>query len=427
MLALAPDASSVKAGQGLATPTKWISVHHHKSVLWGECKGSGSTPYRTQIDLSEPAFKCSCPSRKFPCKHGIGLFLIYVTTINKFVDAPPPGWVLQWFESRKKKSENTTEKKPVNAKTQAKRVADRESKITAGLAETELWLRDIIRNGLSSLDNQPASFWERAISRMIDAQAPGIARMIRKAANIPLIDENSQIRLLEKLSKIYLAIEGYKNINDLTPATQADIKSVIGWTVNQDELLQSEGLRDRWKVLGKYENEEDKIKIQRTWLYGDTSGKFALILSFAAAKQSLDMSLLIDTIIDAEIVFYPGAYPLRGLIKERHSSPESMNGYPPGYGIPEIFDTYANATSQNIWIDSIPVMLTSVIPFYNSDDKGILSDSDGYSLNIRDGFDYQWELLAISGGRGLSIFGEWDGESFLPLSVQGKNQILYMY
>ena len=75
IVALAPDAGSVKAGRELATARKWVSLGRSEQAVWGECQGSGAKPYQTKIDLSEPAFQCSCPSRKFPCKHALGLLL----------------------------------------------------------------------------------------------------------------------------------------------------------------------------------------------------------------------------------------------------------------------------------------------------------------------------------------------------------------
>ncbi|MGB8191873.1 MAG: SWIM zinc finger family protein, partial [Chitinophagaceae bacterium] len=73
ILALAPDESSKKSGKELSNASKWVSKGANETALWGECKGSGSKPYQTQVDLANIAFKCSCPSRKFPCKHGLGL------------------------------------------------------------------------------------------------------------------------------------------------------------------------------------------------------------------------------------------------------------------------------------------------------------------------------------------------------------------
>lgn len=76
VLALAPDASSAKSGKDLSAPRKWKSLGANDACGCGEIQGSGKSPYQTSIDLSEPAFKCTCPSRNFPCKHGLGLFLI---------------------------------------------------------------------------------------------------------------------------------------------------------------------------------------------------------------------------------------------------------------------------------------------------------------------------------------------------------------
>jgi hypothetical protein len=80
VLRLAPDASSAESAQGLAQVRKWASLGADAEAVWGECQGSDAKPYQVQIALAEPAFKCSCPSRKFPCKHGLGLLLILSAT-----------------------------------------------------------------------------------------------------------------------------------------------------------------------------------------------------------------------------------------------------------------------------------------------------------------------------------------------------------
>src|SRR5712671_5336003 len=104
VLALAPDPASAKAGQGLSNPGKWLKLHCTERSVWGEVQGSGKDPYRTQADLLGPAFHCSCPSRKFPCKHGLGLMLTFAGWPAKMSIKPnpclqgnfrqnlPPGW-----------------------------------------------------------------------------------------------------------------------------------------------------------------------------------------------------------------------------------------------------------------------------------------------------------------------------------------------
>src|SRR5512134_13753 len=214
ILALAPDASSAQAGKTLATPHKWLSLGRDNRSVWGECHGSGAKPYQTQIDLSEPAFKCSCPSRKFPCKHALGLFLLLADKPATIKSSMPPAWVIDWLHTRDERAQKQAEKKerpptPVDTEAQGKRAAKREAKIDAGIDELDVWLRDLIRSGLAKAQTQPNSFWGTPAARLVDAQAPGLARRVRELATIPASGPGWQERLLDRLSCLHLLIEGY--------------------------------------------------------------------------------------------------------------------------------------------------------------------------------------------------------------------------
>ncbi len=105
VLALAPDASSAKAATGLLADGKWDTLGADARALWGECKGSGAKPYQVQVELGALASRCSCPSRKFPCKHGLALMLMYAQGNPRFASASaPPDWVTQWLVSRQERS-----------------------------------------------------------------------------------------------------------------------------------------------------------------------------------------------------------------------------------------------------------------------------------------------------------------------------------
>lgn len=241
ILALAPDASSAKNGKALATPRKWLSLGKNEQAVWGECQGSGKTPYQAQIDLTETAFRCSCPSRKFPCKHGLGLFLLSSSEPTAFTSNTPPEWVSEWLNTRsQKRAKKSAPAAPVvNPAAQAKRSQQRYKKVEAGIQDLELWLRDLVRQGLAAVQSQPYSFWDGVAARMVDAQAPGIARQLREMASIPHSGASWQERLLSQLGRLHLLIQGFKHLNTLPAATQADIRSLIGWTQSQEELLAS--------------------------------------------------------------------------------------------------------------------------------------------------------------------------------------------
>ena len=121
IIQLAPDAASVKAGKGLATRAKWVLLEHSDRAICGHCQGSGKTPYQTVIDTKNVAFKCSCPSRKFPCKHGLGLLFLYAAQAEQFKEADEPEWVTSWLSKREEKAEKK-EQKPFGGEDGVRRI-----------------------------------------------------------------------------------------------------------------------------------------------------------------------------------------------------------------------------------------------------------------------------------------------------------------
>jgi hypothetical protein len=428
ILALAPDASSAKSGQGLAAARHWVTLGSDEKSVWGECQGSGKNPYQTQIDRSEPAFKCSCPSRKFPCKHGLGLFLLFAAQAEQFQKNPPPQWVSDWLDSRSKRAEQQAEKQIkkseeiADPQAQEKRTANREAKVVAGISELELWMRDLIRNGLAAAQNQTNNFWENPAKRMIDAQAPGLARIVREMRGDIVLGERGYTQLLQKLGELHLLIEGFKRLDSLPETTQADIRTQIGFTQNQDELLKQNGVKDQWFVLGQRLTEEDRIRVQATWLRGITSERDALILHFAHASQPLDVSWVTGSAVEAELVFFPSAVPLRALVKERF---ETTAEAPKTFATIAIAtENYAAAFAANPWLERFPFALGNVIPIRVSETQWIIRDEANHVLPLTPNFSKPWELLALSGGHPVQLFGEWDGENLLPLSVWATGKIV---
>ena len=105
ILSLAPDAATARRGEALGTIRKWRNLEGNPKALWGECKSSGASFYKTYIDLNGPAFKCNCPSRKFPCKHAIGLLYLYINNSDAFrVTDDMPADLSAWMENRKNKT-----------------------------------------------------------------------------------------------------------------------------------------------------------------------------------------------------------------------------------------------------------------------------------------------------------------------------------
>ncbi len=426
ILALAPDSSSASAGRGLAAKKNWVSLGKTDTAIWGECQGSGKNPYQTRIDPLEPAFKCSCPSRKFPCKHGLGLFLLLQSDAAAFTENSPPAWVTQWLEGRVKRSDAKETKKAevaADPKANKKRIAARAKKVSAGLVELSVWLRDLVRTGLSSVQNKPYSFWDGMGARLIDAQAPGAARMVRELAGIASSGEGWSDTLLERMARIHLLCEAYSRIETLPEAAQADVRTAIGFTQNQDELLEQDGVEDRWHVLGIVEERLDRLRSRRAWLRGEKSRQYAMLLDFAHGNTPFERILEPSSVLDGELVFFGSNRPTRAVIKKAEREPETVTKKLEGLADFEaMLETYAKAIAAQPWLERIPVTVSSLIPD-KIGEKWLLRDSGDQILALHSSYAQMPTLLAISGGHPLTVFGEFDGQTLLPLMLHSSDGI----
>src|SRR3954471_3121456 len=104
-LNLTEDEQTRRDGAKLATRAKWSTTGVDDEALWGLCQGSGKDPYRVCVDKSELAYRCSCPSKKFPCKHAMALLLLFAKDSKPFAQSTAPAWVTEWLDARQKRTE----------------------------------------------------------------------------------------------------------------------------------------------------------------------------------------------------------------------------------------------------------------------------------------------------------------------------------
>lgn len=425
---MAPDESSKKSGKELANPSKWVKREISERAIWGECQGSGKLPYQTQVDLINVAFKCTCPSRKFPCKHGLGLLLLLARDKKIFTPSQEPDWVTAWIDNRSKKEEQKTDKKEkakkVDPAAQEKRQQNRLKRVEEGMTDLRLWLKDIVRNGLVNIPGKDPGYFESMARRMVDAQAPGLAGMVRSLGSINLFQDGWQTYFLDQLLRIYLVLEGFTQLSTLSQDLQDELMSLIGFTQNQDEIKSEAGIRDDWFVLAKRTDKEDNLTTERNWLYGSNSKRFALILQFYVKGQFPEINLMPGSTVDASLVYFKGANPLRALIKQQFGLRAATNIE----GLKNWSDASAHISevhASNPWMYNIPVLIENVTPVKSSN-EWILKDEQGKGVNIRSGNQSLWKLMAISGGLPLRVFAIGKENNFEPLGtwVNGQYKLL---
>jgi hypothetical protein len=428
VLAQAPDASSASAGKKLASTKQWRNLGRNEEALWGECQGSAL--YQVRVDLSSLSVKCSCPSHKFPCKHGLGLMLLAATTPGALAEGQPPEWVADWLAKRHAAAEShkaaAAAKPPeVVAAEKAKRADKRLAQVARGVEQLDLWLSDLMRNGLASVETQPSTFWEAQAARMVDAKAPGIAGRLRRMAGIPGSSRDWPERLLDELGRLALLTHAFSRLDKLEPPLQEDVRQLVGWTLDQDEVAQL-GTRvvDDWAVLGQWTEAEERVRTQRTWLRGISSGQSALVLQFAVNAMPFPELIVSGIRTHAELIFWPSACPVRARIETREGTPEPLEGALPGaQPIAAALAGIAASLARQPWQDHSLCMLGPVIPLHlddNDGDRWLVRDEDGAALPLAGGA--HWKLLAVSGGRPVELAGEWDGYTLRPLGVMADGR-----
>jgi len=371
---LAPKPTAFTAGKKLSPANKWSIASKSARVLWGEIKGSGKTPYKVQVDLQSVAYKCTCPSRQFPCKHAIGVMLLLANDPSAIKEeSSEPEWVQEWMDKREAKAskvneETTKEYTPkelekqekAREKTQQKRVDE----VNAGVAELELWIKDIARTGFLELSSKPQAEFTKVIKRMVDAKAPALANWVRELKELDYSDKDKwHDRSLHITARLYLLLQAYKNIDSLSPLWQSTIRNLIGWSQSPKELLNdsnAETIHDTWIVAGQEEETVDNIAVQKNWLLGCTSNRSALILHFATQFSHFETAILPGSIITAELAFFPSVTPLRAVIKKQESLENHLQTMPNMCNsFDEILSLNTNLLSKNPFTQDLLITLNN--------------------------------------------------------------------
>jgi hypothetical protein len=450
VLALAPDASSQRAAAGLARPAPWSGTGAAGGLVWGRFAGSGQRPYQAIADLAGPAYTCSCPSRKFPCKHVLGLLLAWSQGGVPEVDEPSD-YARAWQQGRAAAAvrrgaagagggadgEGGAESAPgvmtggmggaegapgERRAAAARRSQQRAGRVAAGVAELQMWLRDQVMAGLSGASASRYGHADAIAARMVDAQAGGLAGILRRLSVIPATGDGWPGRLLGEYAQLHLLARAHDRLDALPAGLAAVVRSRIGYTTGRDAVLATPPVTDRWQVIAVRDLPDAPIPARRTWLRGRETGRYALLLSFAPGGYfgaNPDAVLAVGAGLHADLHYYPAPPPVRAVIGTRHGPPG--RGPRPGgpADLAALLGDWAAALAQDPWLTEWPALLAGTP--VEAGGRWYLADSSGAAVPLL-GQDSLWLLLAVSGGHPVTVAGEWSPAGLMPLTVWHGNR-----
>jgi hypothetical protein len=273
----------------------------------------------------------------------------------------------------------------------------------------------MVHTGLAELPNRPKTYWQRMIDRLVDARVHEVAAQLREISTLPGARPDWATEVLRRIGRLYLLTQGFQRFDTLPLPNQADLQAAVGWLPDLDY---ENPANDDWIVLGRSLRTVDKSQIHATWLIGRTSQRFALLEQVVRKATETVTLLPTGAIVSAEMIFRHSAAPIRAVTGHVRSIALATT---PATTVPltitSAHTAYRVAIAANPWIDRFPMLLRAALPAKSSTGWTLVATDDAV-LPLDETFSVGWHLLALSGGRALDLFGEWDGAFLQPLSVQ---------
>lgn len=316
---LAPDAASMAAARKLINPKKWSDHGRKDNLIWAHAHGSGKKPYYTVSQEDGQGYKCSCPSRKFPCKHVLALLLQDIQSSELFPKTEAPDWVEE-FSARKTKAAKAAVTKAANIGT-PKKAASKTRENTAqtaaeGCKELENWIEDRLRLGLEDLLQDTKTF-ETIAARLNDAKAAALAGRV---LTIPQILKSTPPRqrldaCIMELGRLVALCRAFAH-----NAQDVRLMGEVTPVPSKDDILinhKPETLTTQWLSLGA-----STLPLQGGFTQVTTHFVSLEEERFCETRTNVKVGAQISplvsagSVVKAKATFYPAIFPMRAWMED---------------------------------------------------------------------------------------------------------------
>lgn len=387
---IAPDQASLSAAKKLLSANKWQGQGFCPTThtAWGECQGSGSKPYYVVVDVVDIGYKCTCPSRKFPCKHALALMWRYVSDSSPFIDATTPEWVSDWLGRRRKtktvSTDTTTDaatrpkksialtdtdeqKADIDPKKQAaaqKRSqtakANTDAQISTGLQEFAKWLEDQVHMGVGAFLDHAHERCRQGASRLVDAKATALSSVVDELPALLLNTPKTYRanRVLGEFGRWYLLMMAWQKTPDDPDVRRAIIKAEDKQVVLDDPNALS--VMGTWQVVGeRTQTRKDGLISQAVFLVkvaDDTktpqtkqTPNVAMLQDFYHPTSGIKHTSQLGAYMTGRLVYYPSAVPYRAFFDTVQTLPRfSQMYYDPNTDNPNADDHSVDKLSTQV-------------------------------------------------------------------------------
>ena len=257
ILAMSPNASAVANAKKICSSGSFVKLAHSSddTFYMGECKGSGKSNYIVSadfVDEENPVIRCTCPSRQFPCKHGLAL-LFEIADEKTFEECEIPEDILAKREKKEKakakkesaeKTEGTEKEKKAPSKVSKAARTKKINKQIEGLDLIKKITSQLLKVGLSTMGTVSLKEYKDIVKQLGDYYLPGPQILFQR---------------------LMLEVQQYKEDQDTKHYQQA-----------LDCLKKLRAIEKKGREYLKAELEKENLEISDNTLYEDLGGVWKL-------------------------------------------------------------------------------------------------------------------------------------------------------
>jgi hypothetical protein len=256
--------------------------------------------------------------------------------------------------------------------------------------------------------------------RLTDARAGALANRVRRLAGKVGAEPEWHDTVLAEMGVLHLLAQAGQRVPQLPSSLADGVAVACGWQVRKADVEASAPHTDRWLVTGRSDVREDLVEVRRVWLRGTRSGAWAMVLSFAAYRQALDASLVVGSIVDADLHRYPGSAQ-RAIVGMVHDvqgdadvSTAALSAATSTGGVCELVGA---VLAGEPWLERVPAIVRSAIT--RADGEWLLTDDEGSLVIAPESArsDAVATLLAATCGAPATVAVEWTHRGVVPLTV----------
>lgn len=411
---LAQNSSAIKNGKDLVKKNSFplLCQSDDGTIIFGECKGSGKEPYRCSIDWQQegnPVFRCTCPSRQFPCKHNLGLMYAF-TSGKTFVTASIPPDILEKREKAEKRDEKKKaadpEAPPVKRKTNKSTLMKKIASQLEGISIAEKLILQLVSSGLGSLDKKALQTADEQAKQLGNYYIPGIQAALKELTLLFRVEENREaaysvaIEQLTTLQSLIKKSREYLNSRlenpDLPIDSESTLEEWIGHAWQIAELREQGRVRSDAELLQlafrSYTDQARGEFIDEGYWSDLQSGQIHLTRTyrpFRAAKHIREEDSIFQVVQTKELAQYPGELNKRvrwedATFRTANSQDFNQISVSAQSSFPEVIKQVKNVI-KNPLSDKHPIVLLHFAEIRKSDAASyVVLDEQGKQIPLAD-------------------------------------------